>query len=126
MAVRTLRQDVAIGVRLAAGHGVAAEDGFLHETFRRNDLYLSSCECGVVHYSTDTAEMITMGAKVILGRSSASCRGPKPASGHVPQPDLTNNVMDQKRTSGPRRRDSALAHTFRVVELVRAGRLQSF
>jgi len=39
-------------------------------------------------------------AKVILGRSSASCRGPKPASGHVPQPDLTNNVMDPKKTSG--------------------------
>src|SRR5664280_1892825 len=40
-------------------------------------------------------------AKVILGRSSASCRGPKPASGHVPQPNLTNNVMYQKQTSGP-------------------------
>jgi hypothetical protein len=54
-------------------------------------------------------------AKVILGRSSASCRGPKPASGHVPQPDLTNNVMDQNGTSGPRQWESVLAHTLRVA-----------
>jgi hypothetical protein len=54
-------------------------------------------------------------AKVILGRSSASCRGPKPASGHVPQPDLTNNVMDQNETSGELRVLQAGKHQFDPV-----------
>jgi len=33
--------------------------------------------------------------------------------GHVPQQDLANNVMDQNKTSGPRRGESVLGHNFR-------------
>jgi hypothetical protein len=79
--------------------------------------------CGVV---TRMVKKIERVGKTRLAASTSLFGLPSPPSRLGRNLSDCQRQISQKRTSGPRRRDSALAHTFRVVELVRAGRLQSF